>query len=108
MNSLCLRWSRRFAGTDRPNWLVSDNHAFERRCALSFQHSVDLTCTHFFGFACFVFCFGFTDAQNWSQTLLFQHSEFLGDEFVGFFVVSTTLRVTDDDVLCADVFQHFC
>ncbi|MNP09186.1 hypothetical protein D3C76_1012790 [compost metagenome] len=23
-------------------------------------------------------------------------------------MVSTTLRVTDDDVLCADVFQHFC
>ena len=107
MHRLCLRWSCRFAGTDRPDWLVSDNRAFERCRALGFQHSVDLTCAHFFGFACFVFCFGFTDAQNRDQTLLFQHSEFLRDELIGFFVIGTTLGVADDDVFRADIFQHF-
>ncbi len=107
MNCLSLRRGSRFAGTDRPDWLVSDNRAFERCRALRFQHGVDLTCTHFFGFARFVFRFGFTDAQNRDQTLLFQHGKFLRDELVRFFVVGATLGVADDDVFCADIFQHF-
>ena len=41
------------------------------------------------------------------QTLLFQHRKFLRDELVGFFVVGATLRVADDDVFGADIFQHF-
>ncbi len=107
VNSLRLRRSGGFASTDRPYRFVSDNHAFKRRSALSFQYRVDLTSTDFFSFAGFVFCFGFTDAQNRSQTLLFQHGEFLRDQLVRLFVVSTTLRVADDDVLRADILQHF-
>ena len=106
MNSLCLRRSCRFASTDCPYWFVSDYRTFECCSTLSFQYRVDLTCTNFFSFARFVFSFGFTDAQNRSQTLLFQHREFFRDQFVRLFVVSTTFRVADDDVLCADVFQH--
>jgi len=29
VNRLSLSWSCRFAGTDSPNWLISDNRAFE-------------------------------------------------------------------------------
>ena len=75
VNSLSLRWGCRFAGTDRPYWFVSDDCAFEGCCALSFQNRVDLACANFFGFARFVFCFGFTDAQYWDQTLFFQNRE---------------------------------
>lgn len=64
VNSLSLSRSCRFTGTDSPYWFVSDNDAFECCRALSFQNRVDLTCTNFFSFARFVFCFGFTDAQN--------------------------------------------
>ncbi len=74
--------------------------------ALSFQNGVDLTCAHFFRFARFVFCFSFADAQNRNQTLFFQNREFLSDELVRLVVVSTTLRVTDDDVFSTDIFQH--
>lgn len=96
-----------FAGTDRPYGFISDNCAFERRRALGFQNGVDLTGAHFFRFARFVFRFGFTDAQNRDQTLLFQYREFPGDKLVGLFVVGTALGVADDDVFSADVFQHF-
>lgn len=77
VNSLSLSRSCRFTGTDSPYWFVSDDDAFECCRALSFQNGVDLTCADFFSFARFVFCFGFTDAQNRSQTLFFQNGEFL-------------------------------
>ena len=107
VHRLSLSRGRGFAGTDSPYRFVSDNHAFESGSALRFQYRVDLTCANFFRFARFVFGFGFTDAQYRSQTLLFQHGEFLRNQLVGFFVVGTTFGVADDDVLCADIFQHF-
>ncbi|CGW84281.1 Uncharacterised protein [Salmonella enterica subsp. enterica serovar Typhi] len=107
MNCLSLRRSCRFTGTDRPYGFVSDNRAFKGCRALRFQYRVDLACAHFFCFARFVFRFGFTDAQYRRQTLFFQYGEFFGDQLVRFFVISTTLGVADNNVLRADILQHF-
>ncbi|BFO12603.1 hypothetical protein GGER_51130 [Serratia rubidaea] len=103
---LSLRRGRGFAGADGPDRLIGNHGVFHRRRAQGFQHGVNLTCANFFGLARFVFRFGFTDAQHRGQAGFFQYREFLGDHFVALFVIGATLRVADDDVLCADVFQH--
>lgn len=76
VNSLCLSRSCRFASTDCPYRFVSDNRTFECRSTLSFQYRVDLTCANFFSFACFIFSFGFTDAQNRVRPCSFSTANF--------------------------------
>ena len=106
VHGLRLCWSGRLASTDCPYWLVGNHCAHERFGAQGVQYGVQLLSAHRFSLASFVFGFGFTDAQYWDQTGSFQYAKFLRNERIAFFVISTTLGVTDDDVLSTKLFQH--
>src|SRR5699024_7625765 len=102
---LCLFCSSSLTGTDSPNRLVSQNNLREI-FGRQREYRSQLSGYHFILLVCFTFFQYLTDTENRSQTVSQSQFYFFFQNSNCFTIVSTTFRVTQNDIFCTSRSNH--
>ncbi len=103
---LCLLCGSDLACADSPDRLISDNHGSSLLSSNADQIALELQTDPVDGHVCFALLKGLAAAKDRDETILESLEDFSVQESIILFVVISSLRVADDDVLDACIFEH--